>query len=186
MKHEEAGDEILISRFRDGDEKALELLMERYKPLVRRHANMLFLVGGDTDDLIQEGMIGLYKAIRGFDEKKESSFSHFAKLSVTRQMYTAIEASNRKKNAPLNSSVSIETEEDRPGEDSPEEWMLRQERITDLIAEAKQKLSPLEKKVFSCLLNGMTYREIAEILNKSAKSIDNAIQRMKQKLAGSC
>lgn len=177
----EVKDEELVASFQEGDEKALLLLMEKYKPLVRKKANELFLVGGDADDLIQEGMIGLYQAVRDFREEKDSSFSHFAKLVITRRMYSAIEADNRKKNEPLNSYVPIDPEEE--GEKDPEELLLQREEMETVLLRAKDILSPMERKVFLCCLHGMTYREIAELLMKEPKSIDNAIQRIRSKLS---
>ena len=176
----EVKDEKLVAAYRRGDEKALLLLMEKYKPMVRKKASELFLVGGDSDDLIQEGMIGLYQAIRDFREEKDSSFSHFAKLVITRRMYSAIEADNRKKNAPLNSYVPIDTEEE--GEKDPEELLLQREELEGLLERAGKLLSPMERKVFLYSLCGLTYRETARLLGKEPKSIDNAIQRIRQKL----
>ena len=187
-------DENLIRLYREGDEEAQIFLLQKYKNLVRSKANMLFLVGGDTDDLIQEGMIGLHKAVCDFNPDRESSFFHFAEICVTRQMYTAIEASNRKKNAPLNFYVSLDsdTEGEDPfsgflsqaAENDPEEMIMQREEIRSLLCRAQNILSPMEKKVFTCCLNGMTYLETAEFLRRTPKSVDNAIQRIKTKLRG--
>ena len=189
--YETRSDEELIRALRAGDSEVTDYLMEKYKNLVRSKANALFLIGGDADDLIQEGMIGLFKAIRDFDEEKEAGFRHFAELCVTRQLYTAIEANNRKKNAPLNTYVSIDGEADgEPLEEilhslqeaSPEELIIRAEDIEDMRRAAEENLSAMEKRVLSLYLTGMNYTQIAEYLNKQPKSIDNAIQRIKKKL----
>ena len=112
--YQKLSDEELIKRLRLGDEKIMDFVLDKYKPLVRKKANAMFLIGGDTDDLIQEGMIGLFKAIRDFKEEKEATFFSFAQLCITRQIYSAVEASNRKKHAPLNSYVSFLTIQNQP------------------------------------------------------------------------
>lgn len=185
-------DEELIRMLRSGRPEVTDYLMEKYKNLVRGKANTLFLIGGDTDDLIQEGMIGLFKAIRDYDETREASFRHFAELCVTRQLYTVIEASNRKKNTPLNSYVPLDTgaSDTEPPEElllafqeaSPEELVIRAEDLRDLKRAVTERLSSMEKKVLSLYLSGMSYLQIAEALNKPPKSIDNALQRIKRKV----
>ena len=188
---EERSDEELIRLLRNGNSEVTDYLMDKYKNLVRSKANALFLMGGEQDDLIQEGMIGLFKAIRDYDESKEASFRHFADLCITRQLYTAIEASNRKKNSPLNTYVSIDVSDGtEPLEEiflslqemSPEELYIRAEDIEDMRRTAAEKLSELEKKVLTLYLSGMTYQKIAAFLGKSPKSIDNALHRVRQKL----
>lgn len=190
---EERSDEELIRLLRSGNSEVTDYLMDKYKNLVRSKANALFLMGGEQDDLIQEGMIGLFKAIRDYDESKEASFRHFADLCITRQLYTAIEASNRKKNTPLNTYVSIDVSDGtEPLEEiflslqemSPEELVIRAEDIEDMRRAAAEKLSDFEKKVLTLYLSGMTYQKIAGYLGKSPKSIDNALHRVRQKLGG--
>ena len=139
-------DEELIRSFHGGDREACDLLMERYKSMVRAKAKKLFLMGGDHDDLIQEGMIGLYQAINDFDETKETTFSSFAQLCVTRQMQTAIEAGNRKKNRPLNTYISIDDETiEHLLEPDPEERLLWEEDVRDRLKRAAELLSPMKK-----------------------------------------
>lgn len=191
---EEKSDEELIRLLRGGHSEVTDYLMEKYKNLVRSKANALFLIGGEQDDLIQEGMIGLFKAIRDYDESKDASFRHFAEICINRQLYTAIEASNRKKNAPLNTYVSIDASDGtKPLEEifrsfrelSPEELVIRAEDFENIRRTAEEKLSKLEKKVLSLYLAGMSYQKIGETLGKSTKSIDNALHRVRQKLGDS-
>lgn len=189
----ELADEELVKLSHDGDELALEYLIERYKYFVRSKARSYFLVGADHEDIIQEGMIGLYKAAR--DYKEESSFRSFAELCITRQMITAIKTATRQKHIPLNSYVSLseplyDDNEDKTLVDmlaarktiDPEEMFLRREKNEMLNAEIENKLSDLEKTVLSLYLGGMNYHEIAAELSRSPKSIDNALQRIKNKL----
>lgn len=182
----ECSDEELIARLRDGQDEIMDYLMDKYKHLVRKKAKVMFLIGGDTDDLIQEGMIGLFKAIRDYRPEKESSFYHFAELCISRQMYTAIEASNRKKHAPLNSYVSLsEPESGGIGElleTSPEQMMIDRENVAQIKERIEKSLSDMEKKVLAYYMQGMNYVQIAEIMERSPKSIDNALQRIKNKL----
>lgn len=185
--YEARSDEELILLLREGHPEVTDYLMEKYKNLVRSKAKALFLTGGDTDDLIQEGMIGLFKAIRDYDATKEASFRHFADLCVSRQLYTAIEASNRKKNTPLNSYIPIDDEPDGSEpleEESPEALVLRAEKLEDLKRAVAESLSPMEKKVLTLYLSGLGYQEIALRLEKTPKSVDNAIQRIRKKLIG--
>lgn len=189
-------DEQLLMKLQNGNEtEVIDYIMEKYKNLVRKHANMLFLIGGDTDDLIQEGMIGLFKAIREYNVTQNTSFYTFADLCVKRQMYTAIEASNRKKHAPLNSYVSLSGngEKDRTDEDwlesvyafssmNPEQIIIDHEHLEQISKQLDEKLSALEKEVLFYHLQGVGYVQIAEILQKSAKTIDNALQRIKNKV----
>lgn len=186
-------DEELIQRLHEGEAKIMEYILNKYKPLVRKRANALYLIGGDTDDLIQEGMIGLFKAIREYQPQKESSFYHFADLCVARQIYTAVEASRRKKHAPLNSYISIYDDSMSDGvvladvlmgeaEENPEYLLIDKENLQQKLESLAKKLSRMEKQVFDYMLEGLTYRQIAERMNKSPKTIDNAIQRMKSKV----
>ena len=192
----ECSDEELIARLRDGQDEIMDYLMDKYKHLVRKKAKVMFLIGGDTDDLIQEGMIGLFKAIRDYRPEKESSFYHFAELCISRQMYTAIEASNRKKHAPLNSYISLSAgsgEEENgltygdligdTSEHNPERLLIEWEDYQSLFASLEQLLSPMEKQVCDLYLQGMDYRQVAEYMGKSPKSIDNALQRIRKKIS---
>lgn len=179
-------DEQLIEQIRQGKDACMDELIERYKRQVRNQARTLYLMGGDGDDLIQEGMLGLFKAIRGYQPEKAVSFEAFAQLCISRQLYSAIQASNRQKHAPLNSYVELSPRlgEDAgdPKEKSPEELLIAQENIQNLYAEVLERLSSFEKKIFKAYLNGQNYTEIAEYLGKSPKSIDNALQRIRRKL----
>ena len=174
------------------EDEIQDYILSKYKPLVRRRANALYLIGGDTDDLIQEGMIGLFKAIRDFCPDKDSSFYYFARMCVERQMYTAIEASQRKKHAPLNSYISLYDDSDEKGraladvltgeeDENPEYLLIDRESVQQKLETLSQNLSKMEKQVFDYMLEGLNYRQIAEKMGKSPKAIDNAIQRMKGK-----
>lgn len=190
--YEQETDEALIARLRQGEEEIIDYLMDKYKYLVRSKAKALFLIGGDTDDLIQEGMIGLFKAVRDFREDKDSSFFHFAQLCIARQMYTAVEASNRKKHAPLNSYIPLYGDEGEGvqladvlgsmDESNPENLMINQESLKDFQRKVRQTLSKLEQEVLNYYLQGLQYTQIAEIMGREPKAIDNAIQRIKKKL----
>ena len=183
-------DEQLIENLRAGETEIMDFLLGKYKPLVRKKANTLFLIGGDTDDLIQEGMIGLFKAIRDFDSKKDSSFYNFAQLCVSRQLCTALEASNRKKHQPLNTYVSFSTDESEGDYlldffasdlSSPEQILIEQEKFEEFKSQLWGKLSNMEKRVLSLYLEGENYIQIAKIMDKPPKAIDNALQRKRQK-----
>lgn len=189
----ELADEELVKLSHDGDELALEYLIERYKYFVRSKARSYFLVGADHEDIIQEGMIGLYKAAR--DYKEESSFRSFAELCITRQMITAIKTATRQKHIPLNSYVSLnkpafDDDSERTVEDAllqdcasdPEELIINQENVSDIENKLNEMLSPLEKKVMVLYLEGKSYVEIGELLGRHSKSVDNALQRVKRKL----
>lgn len=189
--YERMADEELIRRLRDGEQDITDFIMEKYKNLVRKEANAMYLLGGENDDLIQEGMIGLFKAVRDYDLEQEASFFSFAKLCVSRQMYSAIEASKRKKHSPLNSYVSFYEKEDEKqalietmaaGRGSnPEELVMSREYAQLLESKLEEKLSDLENRVLYLHLLGTDYRTIARLLDKSPKTIDNAIQRIKNK-----
>lgn len=187
-----SSDEELIIRVKQNEEGIMEYILDKYKPLVRKNANALYLIGGDTDDLIQEGMIGLFKAIRDYNADKETSFYHFAELCITRQMYTAVEASQRKKHAPLNSYVSLydDTREDGmvladvlagENDENPEYMLINRENISQKLQDVSKCLSKMEKQVFDYMLEGFNYRQIAEKTGKTPKAIDNAIQRIRAK-----
>ena len=186
-------DEELIAALRGGEKRLMDYILNKYKPLVLRKANAMYLIGGDTEDLIQEGMIGLFKAIRDYREEKETSFFHFAELCINRQLYSAVEASNRKKHAPLNSYVSFYSqngEEARPlaetlptdDADNPEQLVIDQENVRLFLERARDSLSPMERMVLDESLAGLNYLQIAKKLGKSPKSIDNALSRIKAKI----
>lgn len=188
-------DEEIIEDARSGDNKALEYIINKYKSFVRAKARTYFLIGADREDIIQEGMIGLYKAIRDFREDKLSSFRAFAELCITRQIITAIKTATRQKHIPLNSYVSLnkpifDEESDRTlmdviGEESisdPEEMIINREEFKGIESKMGEILSELEWEVLSLYLEGKSYQEIAEELDRHIKSIDNALQRVKRKL----
>lgn len=186
-------DEELIRQIRSGSDDAMGCLLERYRDMVRKEARKFFLAGGDEEDLIQEGMIGLFKAITSFEEGKNTSFSTFAYLCVQRQIYTTITAFNRKKHIPLNTSISLFERKDQgeefaldeileTPEGTPEELLLRKEEIKDYYQMIDQRLSQFEKQVMYHYLNGENYTMIAKKLGRTDKSIDNAIQRIRKKI----
>lgn len=188
-------DEQLIRRLRNGEDEIMDYLMIKYKSMVRRKARAMYLIGGDNDDLIQEGMIGLIKAVRDFDSEAGQSFSGFAELCVSRQMYSAIASSKRKKHIPLNSYVSLYDEgnhEDEKAlplidtiepevENNPETLYFGKESSEAFIEELKENLSDLENRVLYLHMLGTSYRDIANLLDKSPKTIDNALQRIRTK-----
>ncbi|MCI6242061.1 MAG: sigma-70 family RNA polymerase sigma factor [Lachnospiraceae bacterium] len=185
MNYETCSDEELIQRLRQGENTIMDYILEKYKPLVRKCANAMYLIGGETEDLIQEGMIGLFKAIRDYRDDRDNSFSSFAYICVNRQLYTAIEASNRKKNQPLNSYVSLSEQSTKNClgvTSSPEQLVIEQEVWENLWKELDECLSEMEKQVLSYYLKGSSYLQIAEKMEKSPKSIDNALWRIRQKI----
>ena len=192
---EAMSDEDLVELVRQGDDEALEHLIHKYKNFVRAKARSYFLIGADREDIVQEGMIGLYKSIRDFRDDKLASFKAFAELCITRQIITAIKTATRQKHIPLNSYVSL----DKPiyDEDSdrtlldvicgsrvtdPEELIINQEEFDDIEVRMGEILSDLERKVLMLYLDGRSYQEIAVDLKRHVKSIDNALQRVKRKL----
>ncbi len=193
--YEAMGDEEVVAYARAGDNAALEFLINKYKNFVRAKARSYFLIGADREDIIQEGMIGLYKAIRDFRADKLASFRAFAELCITRQIITAIKTATRQKHIPLNSYVSLnkpiyDEESDRTLLDvlqgtkvaDPEELVISREEFLDIEAKMSEFLSDLEWKVLMYYLEGKSYQEIAEDLHRHVKSIDNALQRVKRKL----
>ena len=184
-------DEQLIRKLRNGDKKIIDYIMEKYKNLVRKESNAMYLLGGENDDLIQEGMIGLFKAVQDYNVEQDASFFSFAKLCITRQMYSAIEASKRKKHSPLNSYISLyEKGEDQSSlidtmeaqeETNPEELFVSKEYAELIESRLEESLSDLENRVLYLHLLGTDYRTIAKLLDKSPKTIDNALQRIKGK-----
>ena len=175
-------DEELICRLRAGESSIEEYLLEKYKPFVKSKSRALFLVGGDKEDLIQEGMIGLFKAIRDFDAANGAPFAAFAKLCVERQLYTAIEAAGRMKNAPLNGYISLSEEADHLMDGGIEEAVIEKTSYQQLYDKVQSQLSAMENEVLELYLEGKDYTEIAKLLGKSDKSIDNALQRIKGKI----
>ncbi len=197
-QYEMISDEEIISLIRGDDRLAMDYLIDKYKNLVRKKAKALYLIGGDREDLIQEGMIGLYKAIRDYQKEKEASFLTFADLCVSRQMYTAIKNSNTKKNQPLNNYISIDSDynSDIDGNESvsyvahlaharsmnPEEMLIDRENTSQLEMKLMDSLSSFEKKILTLYLDDNSYSKIARILKKEPKAIDNGLQRIKRKL----
>lgn len=188
-------DEQIVDLARDGQLAAQEYLIHKYKNFVRAKARSYFLIGADREDIIQEGMIGLYKAIRDFRGDKKASFRAFAELCITRQIITAIKTATRQKHIPLNSYVSLnkpiyDEDSDRTLMDiiaggkitDPEELMISREEFEDIENKMGEILSSLEWKVLMYYLEGKSYQEIAQDLNRHVKSIDNALQRVKRKL----
>lgn len=195
FRYEELADEQVVELSAEGDKMATEYILAKYKNLVRSRAKLYFLAGADREDLVQEGMIGLFKAIRDFDATKQASFRGFAEMCIKRQIITAVKTAARQKHMPLNSYVSLskpvyEDESERTLVDmlvereavDPEEMFLRREKAEAFEAEIARKLSSLEQSVLSLYLGGMNYQEIAVELDRSPKSIDNALQRIKRKL----
>ena len=195
-KYDRMTDEQLLCDYKNGNQEIMDYLMVKYKSMVRKKARAMYLLGGENEDLIQEGMIGLIKSVRDFDVTQKTSFSSFAELCVSRQMYSAIEASNRKKHLPLNSYVSLYEDSEEVGEgrslplidtiesskeNDPEVLYFGKEYTEAFAEQLKELLSPLENHVLYLHLMGTDYRTIAELLGKSPKSVDNALQRIKTK-----
>lgn len=189
----------LLALAHQGDGAATDCLLEKYKPLVRKKARTLYLIGGENDDLIQEGMIALYKAIRTYDKSYKNSFASYATLCIEHELYNVIKGANRQKNIPLNTYVSLysplNTNEDtnsreiladtlQPAElTNPEDIIIDQENVTDIESTIKKRLSKLEQQVVTLYIDGNNYQQIAAALGKTPKSIDNALQRIKKKLS---
>ena len=192
-------DEEIIRRVRGGEKEGTDYLLEKYKNLVRKKARALYLIGGDNDDLIQEGMIGLYKAIRDYDVEKENVFRSFASVCIDRQLYNAVKGANRLKNSPLNTYISLDIPVEARGNEengaatlgemlewvgvsNPEDILIDRERVGKIEQYIRQNLSEFEQKVVNLYVDGMNYQQIAKELEKTPKSIDNALQRIKKKL----
>ncbi len=187
-------DETLLARVHAGDERAMHRLLERYRGFARAKARTYFLVGADREDTVQEGMIGLYKAVRDYEPGHGASFRSFAELCITRQILTAVKAATRHKHVPLNTYVSF----DRPVEgapdrtvadtliveddDDPLDHLIASDELRRLRGAFQEVLSTLETEVLELYAEGRTYAEIAELLGRRTKSIDNALQRIKRKL----
>ncbi len=185
----------LIARVERGDERSLEVLLARYRSFARSKARTYFLAGSDREDVVQEGMIGLYKAIRDFNPGQETPFRAFAELCISRQILTAIKTANRHKHQPLNSSVSLDapahTEEGErsvgerlmaPPTEDPVELVISAEEIEAIRDSMRRNLTELESDVLRMYMDGNSYEEIASALGNHVKSIDNALQRIKRKL----
>ncbi len=196
INYEQLSDEELLSLSAGGDKCAEEEMLHRYKNFVRRKVRAYFLVGADTDDIVQEGMIGLYKAIRDYNSEKNPNFKAFAELCITRQVITAVKSSRRNKHTPLNSYISLnrpafENESEMTLFDTitqetasdPEEMVIDSETVSEIKEKAKKALSKFEYEVFELFLQGCSYIEISEHTAKSPKSIDNALQRIKKKIS---
>ena len=188
-------DEQLVELARNGDTEALNFLINKYKPFVRLKVKSYFLIGADKEDIVQEGIIGLYKAIRDFKDDKLASFKAFAELCIKRQIITAIKTATRQKHIPLNSYVSLDKpifEEESAKTlmdmltgatiDDPEKLMIHREEFNRLEEKISQVLSSLERQVLALYLEGCSYQEISARLDRHVKSIDNALQRIKRKL----
>ncbi len=190
-------DDELIDRLRQGETAIIDYICDKYKNMVRSKAKSMFILGADTEDLIQEGMIGLFKAVRDYDMGRDASFFTFAELCVSRQMYTAVQASKRQKHLPLNTYVSLDDNsgsyDDREGislaellsnrvELSPEELFLDKERVSYLEKQIDKELSEFEKQVMDLYITGMSYSQIAKVLGRDEKATDNALQRLKAKV----
>lgn len=188
-------DEEIVLTAKSGNVPATDFIIEKYKNFVKSKARTYFLIGADKEDIIQEGMIGLYKAIRDYDIDKSASFRSFAEICITRQIITAIKTATRQKHIPLNSYISL----NKPAHDddtermlidviaendklNPEEIMISRERFSSILEKMSEVLSKYEWRVLKLFLEGKSYSEIAKKLSKSEKSIDNALQRIKKKV----
>ena len=186
-KYDRMTDEQLLCDYKNGNQEIMDYLMVKYKSMVRKKARAMYLLGGENEDLIQEGMIGLFKAVRDFQTDKEASFATFARVCIDRQIYSAIQNSNRQKHQPLNSYVSLNQEDESSpiwelSVENPESIIIDQETTEDLRKRISDYLSPMENKVLDLYLKGKGYVEIGGILNKSPKSVDNALQRIRSKI----
>lgn len=187
-------DEELIIEMRDGEQGNVDIILERYKDMVRKKAKSMYILGAEPEDLIQEGMIGLIKAVRDYDTGRDASFGTFANLCVSRQMYNALVASNRQKHIPLNSYISLYGNENSDSQEelietvvskeqlNPEDVFIDMENVQLLEKAIDDALSGFEKQVLDLYLTGMSYTEIARVLGKDDKSTDNALQRARSKV----
>ena len=191
FKYEDMTDEELIDQLREGDRQVMDYICDKYKNLVRSKAKSMYILGGDSEDLIQEGMLGLFKAVRDYKPGKEASFATFAGLCIDRQMYSAVASSQRQKHQPLNSFVSLsepvsEQELRLVDEETPEEIMISRENVIGMHERIKERLSKFEYQVLELYLKGYDYTQIAEKLGKQPKAIDNALQRIRSKVREVC
>ena len=194
MNYEGLTDEELIRQIRNQDSAAMDYLLDKYRNMVKRETREIYIIGADSEDLMQEGMIGLFKAIRDYNEDKKCGFHTFATLCVKRQICTAVTSSNRKKHYPLNHYVSFYSQDEETNssvmdilaaEDmsNPETNLLLQERLGGIMEQIDTVLSKYERQVLEMYLDGCSYGQIAEALGKPEKSIDNAIQRIRKKMS---
>lgn len=197
LVYESMSDESIIERIHGGDNEAVDYLIGKYVPLVKRVSRTMYIIGSDFEDITQEGMIGLFKAIRDYSIDKGSTFYNFAKLCIERQVYSAVTASNRKKHTPLNTYISLYADHNEHSENrgtladvleagkesNPEATIIGKEELDILRYNIDNRLSGYEKKVLDLYLDGMSYADIGERLDKTAKSIDNAVQRIRNKLS---
>lgn len=194
-KFDDMEDEKIVELVHNGNSEALDYLIHKFRQFVRVKARSYFLIGADREDIVQEGMIGLFKAIRDYKDDKSTSFKAFAELCVTRQIITAIKTATRQKHIPLNSYISLDKpvfdeESDRTLMDmltgsqalNPEELIISQEEFDSIELKMNELLSDLEREVLALYLDGQSYQEISDELNRHVKSIDNALQRVKRKL----
>lgn len=195
-KYQNLTDEQIISEIKNGDEEALSYILEKYKDLVNVKVSKYFIIGAEKEDTVQEGMIGLFKAIKNYNVEKQNSFKSFANICIERQLITAIKTSNRQKHQPLNSYLSLNTAAYENNDDDsvelletfnsktiedPLETIMKQEQYNEVETAVNKNLSKFEQKVLSRFLNGESYTVIAKKLNTPVKSIDNAIQRIRKK-----
>ena len=188
QSYQNMSDEELIAALRSGEKEITDYLMDKYKSLVKKKAKALYLIGGETDDLIQEGMIGLFQAVRDYQPDKNTLFSTFANLCVVRQLCKAIEVSGRKKHKPLNAYVSL-SGDDSPlleafdfSQQNPETIVIDRENTEQMRNKIRECLSEFENEVLDLYLEGKTYTQIAVLMEKTPKSIDNALQRIRGKI----
>ncbi len=193
-KYSDFSDEELILKYRDGEKDIEDYILNKYKNLVLSKAKSMYIIGGDTDDCIQEGMIGLFKAIRDYDFGRDAGFFTFADLCISRQMYTAVTASGRKKHMPLNSYISLYADEEDDfntslmetlsdeRENNPENMLIDKENVDEIEKIIESELSDFEKSVIELYLTGMGYVQIAKVLCKDEKSTDNALSRARSKI----
>ncbi len=194
LDFETAEESRILALAKDGNTRAVEFLLNKYKNLVKSKSRTYFLIGAEKSDIIQEGMIGLYKAIKDYNPQNGSSFRTFADLCITRQIITAVKTATRLKHMPLNSYISLNKSSNDENDDTPieaireifhpdpEEIMINKERLAMLETKLKESLSKYEIAVLNCYISGKSYTEIASELKRSEKSIDNALQRIKKKL----
>ena len=193
-KYDEMTDEDLVVKVKEGDKSAQNILFERYKEIVNMKANKFFIIGAEREDMAQEGLIGLYKAVKSFDNTKQNSFKTFANLCIERQLITAIKSSNRQKNIPLNSSFSLNLSAYDEGDDTevleildtktaedPLDTITKKEYFEYVENKIDESLSSFEKQVLNRYIQGESYNDIAERLDTPIKSVDNAIQRIRKK-----
>lgn len=193
MNFDKSTDKELIILIQNGNQEATEYLLKKYSPLVKKSIRALYLIGADTEDLSQEGMIGLFKAIQNYQTDNAASFYTFAKVCIDRQIYTAIKTSNRKKHSPLNTYISFYSQANEEGtelidnleagnDSNPENVILDRESASWLEEQLEERLSKLENEVLHYYLDGKSYADIAAKLGKTDKSIDNAVQRIREKV----